>query len=105
MFETKGLDKLIENLETLTDRAEKLDGTPAVPIQELLNDKFISEYTTFTSFDNFASGLPDNVENLNDLETPDNQAYITSNSKFSSTSDFLESAVAYWTNQQLFQGF
>src|SRR5450432_2864451 len=51
-FEMKGFDKVHRHLDDMAKRAAVLDGKQqAVSLSELLNDDFIAEHSSFSSFD------------------------------------------------------
>lgn len=83
-------------MDDIAKRAKELDGKQqAVPLSELLNDNFISEHSTFASFDELLKASPFKVETKEDFEAiPDTDwdTYIAANTSFESWEEMQQQA-------------
>jgi hypothetical protein len=104
-FEMKGFDKVQRRLDDMAKRAAELDGKQqAVSLSELLNDDFIAEYSSFSSFDDLLAASPFKVETKEDFEAiPDAEwdTYIGANTSFESWEDMQRQAASEYLVKQI----
>ena len=98
------IDDLVDDLEELGDRAEKLDGENKIPLSELFNPSFMKEYTDFESLEGFFEESPWTVESEEDLDEisdgPFNE-YVAEHTVFSDQDEMMKKAGEEWTTDQL----
>lgn len=81
-----------------------MDGQHSVPLDELLNDQFIVRFSNFAGFQEMLNKSPFKVETPEDFAAiPDDEwdAYVSTNTNFSSWQEMQEKAVAEWTAKKL----
>lgn len=100
-FKFKGMRKLERKLEQLANNAEKLNGTHEVPLVDLFNDAFMKENSDFNTFEEFAESSPFDFSNLDSIDENALDAYVSSQTKFSSWSKMLNEASSLWAVKQL----
>lgn len=104
MFKIEGLDELQNNLKSLADKAQDLDGQHNVPVSELLTSSFLSRHTRFSSTKDLFEASGFKLESSEDLAAiPDDQwdDFIRSISNFENWQAMLGAAVKEWTAKQL----
>jgi hypothetical protein len=100
----KGLDALTQRLNQLAKDAAALDGTHSVPLSEALTHSFLLEHSRFTSADDFlaASGFElESVEDFNAIPEEMLDAYVQSETSFTSWKEMLDAAMQLWTKKRL----
>ncbi|WP_125779588.1 hypothetical protein [Pseudoalteromonas rubra] len=96
---TDGLDKLISN-------AEELDGSHEVPMDRLLNHEFLSDCSSYSSFEQLIEGGGFKVKSAADFKAiPDEEwdRHISSNTSYDSWDSMLQSALESYTRNLLFK--
>ena len=106
-FDDSGLKKLRKKLREMKD----LEHGKNVPIEELLNPKFMKRYTKSRDFEEFIleSGLinsekPITKEVFEAIPNEDWDEYISKHTSFSSWHDMLEKAGEEYLANRLFRG-
>jgi hypothetical protein len=103
--EMKGFDEVQNRLEDMAERAAELDGKQrTVPLSDLLNDDFISEHSSFASFNELLAKSPFKVETKEDFEAiPDAKwdSYIAANTSFESWEEMQHQAATKYLAKQL----
>lgn len=100
----KGLDKAINSLKDLQNRAQRLEDTHSVPVAELLTPQFMQRFTDFATFDamvmasGFKAGTQAEFEAI-----PDHQwnAFISKSTRFPDWQSMLNEAGAEWAKKEL----
>jgi hypothetical protein len=104
-FEMKGFDEVQRQLDDMAKRAAELDGKEqAVSLSELLNDDFISEHSSFASFDELLAASPFKVETKEDFEAIPDVAwdtYIAANTSFESWEEMQHQAAGEYLAKQI----
>ncbi|WP_434717197.1 hypothetical protein P5X00_39745 (plasmid) [Paraburkholderia sp. A2RO-4L] len=99
-----GLKELQKGLNDLARRAQALDGKHSVPISDLLTPSFLSRCSRFLALDDLfaASGFLVNSEE-DFAAIPDEQwdAFIRTNTTFSTWEEMLGAAGEAWVQKQL----
>jgi len=99
-----GLDKAINSLKDLQNRAERLDGTHSVPVNELLTPQFMQQNTKFASFDDMLAASGFKAETQAEFEAiPDKEwnAFIARETEFADWQSILSEAGAEWVKKEL----
>ena len=104
MQRVTGLDELSKKLDELASKAGELDGKQDVPMNELLNEAFVSKHTRFANADEMfvASGFK--IESQDDFAAvPDDKwdEFIQSVSTFPDWNAMLGEAGTEWTAKKL----
>jgi hypothetical protein len=74
-----------------------------VGFTNLLNDEFVEEYTSFVSVTDFFEAVPldiDTLDDLNDEDSDEFEAFIAGNSDFESADDLAEKAFEIWVQTE-----
>lgn len=103
-FQFSGLDDLQRELSNMARRAEELDGTHEVPLNDLLTRSFMRKHSRFSSFDKFLDASPFTVETPEDFEAiPDAEmdAYVSSATDFDSWADMLGEATQEYISRKM----
>jgi hypothetical protein len=104
MLEITGLDELSRKLKDLGDRAQELDGQHEIPLSELLTPVFVAGCSRFQSTDELFKASGFKVESTEDFKAiPDAEwdAFIGSNTAYSTWQAMLDEAVKEWTVNRL----
>jgi len=104
MFKIEGLDELQNNLKSLADKAQDLDGQHNVPVSELLTSSFLSKHTRFSSTNELFEASGFKVESSEDfVAIPDDKwdDFIRSISSFENWRAMLTAAGEEWVSKQL----
>ena len=99
-----GLNDLRRELETMSRRAEELDGTHEVSLNDLLTRSFMRKHSRFSSFEKFLDASPFTVETPEDFEAiPDAEmdAYVSSVTDFDSWEDMLGEATQEYISRKM----
>lgn len=102
-IEIKGLKEAQEKLQKLSKDAEKLDGQ-SVSLTDVMTDSFISENSSFGSFNELLEASEFKVESQEDFAAiPDTEwdAFIGGNTNFSNWQEMISSAGALYARKQL----
>ncbi|MCW8275239.1 hypothetical protein IMF27_05615 [Pseudomonas sp. PCH199] len=100
----KGFDALTQRLKQLAEDAEAFDGTHSVPLSEALTHSFLSEHSRFTSADDFLAAGGFELESVDDFKAMPEEmldAYVQSETSFSSWKEMLGAAMQLWTKKRL----
>ena len=92
-IEIKGLDEAKKTLETLAQKAKKLDGTHTVPTPDLFTPVFMARFTDFASFKEMVEQSGFEISTQDDFEKlPEDQwdVFIRGKTKFSSWQEMLK---------------
>jgi len=93
----RSLKKFSDDLRKMGDRIQALEGEHTFTHDELFTPEFMSEHTSFESFDAFLEHSPWDVESDDDFErlseTSEFDAYVNESSPFSSWEEMLEAAI------------
>ncbi len=98
---TDGFDDIIKQLNDMQQKAHNLSERTEVPILEIYNDKFMSENTDFSSFEEFLEKGNFDIENIEEIEDEVIDAFVAQHSKFNSWDEFLDRAQETWLADQL----
>ncbi|RIJ65503.1 hypothetical protein [Rummeliibacillus sp. POC4] len=97
-----GFDELSAELNNLQKNAEELSGTNEIPLEGLLTDEFLTQNSTFTSYDQFIKGeIFTKYASLEEIPDSEIDQYITSNSQYASWEDFLGNATEEFVAKSL----
>lgn len=99
-----GLDDLEKELTEMAQRAEELDGTHEVPLNELLPRTFMQKHSRFSSFDQFLDESPFTVETSEDFDAIPNaemDTYVSSVTDFDSWEDMLDEATQEYVSRKM----
>jgi len=95
-----GLDELTKNLGRLSEKLEDETKPRNVQFSERFNPTFMTNHTSFSSFDEMVKKSPFKVESQQDFEAIPDAAwddYVRKNTKFSSWQEMLSKASEeYW---------
>lgn len=103
-FEIKGFDKLQEQLSNLSRKAQELDGTHNVPLNDLLTPSFMSAYSSFSTNDNFFGSGGFDVSSPEAFQAiPDEEldTHVRKNTSFDSWKEMLQAASSNWVKQRM----
>lgn len=103
-FNTSGFDELGQELESLANRAEELDGRNEVSLSELLPQSFMLRFTEFSSIEEFFEESPWEIETEEDFEAiheDDLDGYVEANTKFEDWETMQEEAMERWVADKL----
>lgn len=102
-FKITGLKEAQQKLKELSDNAKKLDGQ-SVPLSEVLTDAFVSENSSFISFDKLIEASGFKVESQTDFEAiPDKEwdEFILANTRFENWQEMIDAAGLLHAKKQL----
>ena len=103
-IEATGFDDLSNYFSNLEENAKELDGTRSVPLDDLLDSKFLRKHSSFSSFDellkagNFKADTQEEFESIPDEEF---DKHIASCTDFSFWEEMLEEAGSEYALRQL----
>jgi len=100
-FEFNGFDELEKNLNSISENAEKIDGDNDIPIEELFTDKFMQEYTNFSSISKFVDHSPFDFSDLDSIPENKLDKYVSEHSSFLNWNDMLARAEGIWVTKNL----
>jgi hypothetical protein len=103
-LKVEGLDEIINELETLSKKAEELDGEHEVTFNELFDSSFMSRYTQFSSFDDMLDAGGFYVNTQDDIDNiPDDvfDKHISTSTDFDNWKDMLEIAAQEYFAKKL----
>ncbi|MBL1267698.1 MAG: hypothetical protein COA87_008105 [Halomonas sp.] len=98
--DTSGLDKLKENMERLSGQSE-------VKLANLFHPEFMSNCSSYTSFEALVEASDFTVESAEDFAAiPDDEwdAFISKSTSYASWEEMQKAAAADYARRQLFQG-
>jgi hypothetical protein len=104
MLKITGLEELGKKLDELSKNAEELSQTKSAKMGEILSPEFISKYTRFASADEFFSGGGFDVSSQEAFEAIEEEkldAFIRSESSFTSWRELLNTAGAEWAKRKM----
>lgn len=96
------MDELERQLNKMAEGAEKLEHTTEVTFAELFSKSFISNYTDFSSMDEFFKKI--GIKSEDDFrEIPDDKlnSFVSKHTVFESFQEFYEEAMANYISRQL----
>lgn len=102
-FKKSGFDELSKQLKQMERKAKELNNLK-VDFKDMFTEKFMRENTSFSSLQEFAdaSGFDwSTTESFEAIPDDDMDKFVSSNSKFSSWSDMLNSAGTEFTARHL----
>ena len=91
-FEIKGLDKINEKLDRLSQNAQPISGTNSYSFNEIFSEKFMRQNTNFTSIEDFLTSSPENISTPEEFEKADEailDTFVSEQTKFSSWKEML----------------
>lgn len=95
-----GLDDTIKDLKRMEKNAKKFNNTETtVPLNELVNDKFMQKNTKFKSLDEMVEKSRHDIEYFGENEEVDR--FISQNSRFSSWEELCSEAAGEWAMNQI----
>jgi len=100
----EGLDEIQRKLKDMSNKAKELDGAHSVSLSEVLTPAFISRHTRFSDADELFDAGGFSFESQDEFEAiPEDKldAFIQSESLFTSWRDMLETASKEWTAEKL----
>ena len=103
-FQFSGLDELQKDLSEMARRAEELDGTHEVPLNDLFPQTFMQKHSRFSSFNQFLDASPFTVETSEDFDAiPDVEmdTYVSSVTDFDSWKDMLSEATQEYVSRKM----
>lgn len=102
--ESDGPGKMSRQLRELARSVEKLEQENKVPLRELLDSRFVNEYTDFESFDEMVARSGWEIDSHEDLEAiPERELdiFVRKHSVFSSCEEMIQIAGKEWVATQL----
>lgn len=99
-----GLDNLQKRLQKLANDAQALDGSHAVPLEELLNESFVRKHTQYSSLSEMIEKSGFDVKSPEDFKAiPDDEwdKYIKSITSFADWKAMLGKATEIWAAKRL----
>ena len=97
-FELKGIDGMLNKLDEMSKKADEYEGEgKEVGFDQLFNKEFLSEFTDFSSIQEFFDKSPfeinseEDIQNANEKQMAD---WVTMNTKFSSWGEMFSKAQA-----------
>ena len=94
-IKVNGLDGLSKKLKQMEQAAKELDGTHQIPVSELFTNSFMTEYTSFNSFDELLDAGGFVVNTSADFKAiPDDvfDQHIAMHTQFNSWQDMMTQA-------------
>jgi len=92
----KGTNKVERKLKRLERKVKKVAKPTKRPLSQLLNDKFMRKYTSYSSFSDFVlgSGLITNANEITEdlLSSKEFNDYVNDKTRFSSWNEMLQAA-------------
>lgn len=91
-LEIKGLDKINEKLDQLSQNAQSTSGTNSYSFNEIFSEKFMRQNTNFTNIEDFLIASPENISTPDEFEKSDEavlDAFVSEQTKFSSWKEML----------------
>ena len=104
MLKITGLDELTKKLDDLGRKAGEIDGEQTVPMNELLNDAFVSRHTRFANADEMFCASGFKIETQADFAAlPEDKwdEFIRSVSAFPDWNGMLGEAGKEWVGEKL----
>ena len=104
MLKITSLDELTKKLDELGRKAGEMDGKQNVPMNELLNDTFVSRHTRFVNADEMFASSGFKIETQEDFAAiPDDKwdEFIRSVSAFPDWNGMLGTAGKEWVGKKL----
>jgi hypothetical protein len=101
----KGIDEVQRRLRQLSERAQALDGTHEVSVNEILTPDFIQAHTRYASVDEWFEASPFKIATTEDFAAiPDEHwnDYVRTTTDFESWQEMLEAAGAQYVQAKLF---
>lgn len=99
-----GLDKLMQDLEDLSQKASAIDGQNNVPLEELFPCHFMLRYTDFNSIEHMLDKSGYNIRSQKDLDNiPSDEwdDYISKNTRFNTWNEMMSAAGKEWVTCKL----
>ncbi|MRT04068.1 hypothetical protein [Ewingella americana] len=99
--------KVMSQIEQLQKNLKSIEGQSEVPITEILNEEFLTKFTSFVSVEDMFEKSGFKIDTAEDFKAiPDNEweSFIVDNTKFSSWKEMQESAANDYFQKKLNQG-
>lgn len=95
-----GLDDALNDLKRMEKNSKNLTNTTTkVPLNELVNEKFIQRNSRFRSLDDLVEKSGYEIEDFGELKEVDK--FISQNTKFSSWEELIGEAAGEWAMNQI----
>lgn len=95
-----GLDDALKDLKRMEKNAKKFNNTETtVPLNELVNDKFVQKNSKFKSLDEMVEKSGYDLEEFGESKEVDR--FISQNSRFSSWEELHSEAIGEWGMNQI----
>lgn len=95
-----GLDEALNDLKRIEKNSKNLSNTTSkVPLNKLVNDKFIQKNSRFRSLEDMVEKSGYSLEDFGELKEVD--IFISQNSKFSSWEELIGEAAGEWAMNQI----
>lgn len=95
-----GLDHALSDLKRMEKNSKNLTNTTnKVPLNELVNEKFMQKNSEFRSLDEMVEKSGYQIEDFGELEEVDK--FISQNTKFSSWEELIDEAAGEWALNQI----
>lgn len=95
-----GLDDALNDLKRMEKNSKNLaNKTNKVPLNEIVNDKFIQKNSKFRSLDDLVEKSGYKIEDFGELKEVDK--FISQNTKFSSWEELIGEAAGKWGIKQI----
>lgn len=104
MVNKTGIDELADELDQMTEQALGLEDSNEVPVTELMTPTFMSEYTDFSTFEDFIEASEWTVESQADFEAiPEDEfdEHVAEHTQFTTWEAMLSQAGEEWAARQL----
>jgi hypothetical protein len=104
MFKITGFDQFEKQLTDLQQRAERLEGTHTVSMEQLLTPEFLRSVSSFSSFTEMCEASGFKVESQEDfaaIPDADWDAFVARTTRFAKWEDMLQEAGVEYTKRQL----
>jgi hypothetical protein len=99
-----GLKEIGRKLDDLSRRAEEIDGTNEVPINDLFSTLFISRCSKYSSAEEMFEASGYKIETQEDFDAiPDKEwdEFIKNNTEYASWEEMLQAASAEWVKKKI----
>lgn len=96
---------MLNGLDELRRRVDAISSPQQVPLSELFSSDFMSEHSTFTTFEQMVNESPFAVKSAEDFKaipSADWNSYVQHSTTFASWQDMIKDAGIRWMKKRLF---
>ena len=94
-FEINGLGDFSNRLDQLSENAQSVSGTHEYSFKEVFSDRFMIEYTNFSTIDEFLLSSPEKISNAEEFEKADESIldiFVSEQTKFKTWKEMMSAA-------------